>query len=159
MGISWLAEDLLASQEGLCSMELIMICTYANLQIGRRPTNNWNFGEVFGFFCVVAEEILRHKLYRDDDDDALRNSCRPTGCRPNDSLSCVNNKLRKAINPIYFPDRTEYSTTCQFSTVTCFWKQWQGRKTSASSGRLIDVTLQDNHGTRLHCVTVQFVCS
>ena len=49
---------------------------------------------------VVAEEILRHRLYRDDDDDALRNPCRPTGSRPNCSLSCVNNKLRKAINPI-----------------------------------------------------------
>ena len=113
---------------------------------------------------VVAEEILRHRLYRDDDDDALRNPCRPTGSRPNCSLSCVNNKLRKAINPIYpitptYPDRMEYSTTCHFSTVTSLWKQWQGRKTSASSGRLIDVTLQDNHGTRLHCVTVQFVRS
>ena len=54
------------------------------------------------------EEILRHKLYRnndddDDDDDVLRNPCRPTGCRPNCSLSCVINKLRKTINPIHLP--------------------------------------------------------
>ena len=30
---------------------------------------------------------------------------------------------------------------------------------SGSSGKLIDVTLQDIYGTRLYCVTVQFVCS
>jgi hypothetical protein len=114
---------------------------------------------VYSLFCVVVKEIWRHSLYRDDD-DVLRNPCRPTGCRPNCSLSCVNNKLRKAINLIYLPDRMEYSTTCQFSTVTSLWKQWQGRKAScASSGRLIAVTLHDSHGTRLHCVTVQFVCS
>jgi len=65
----------------------------------------------------------------------------------------------KRLTLFTYPDRMEYSTTCQFSTVTSFRKQWQGRKTSASSGRLIDVTLQDIHGTRLHCVTVQFVCS
>ena len=66
----------------------------------------------------------------------------------------------KRLTLFTYPDRIEYSTSCQFSKVTIFWKQWHGRKTSsASSGRLIDVTLQDSHGTRLHCVTVQFVCS
>jgi len=79
-----------------------MNCIYTNLQTGRRPTNNRNFGKGFSLFCVVAEEIWRHNLYRDDD-DVLRNPCRPTGCRPNCSLSCVNNKLRKAINLIYLP--------------------------------------------------------
>jgi hypothetical protein len=38
-GIFWLAEELVASEEGLCSMELVMMFCYTVLQPGRPQFN------------------------------------------------------------------------------------------------------------------------
>jgi hypothetical protein len=66
----------------------------------------------------------------------------------------------KRLTLFTYADRMEYSIGLSILNGDNFWKQWQGRKiSSTSSGRVIDVTLQDSRGTRLHGVTVQFVCS
>jgi len=96
VGISWLAEDLLASQEGLCSMELVTSCTYANLQTDEQLKIR---RRVQPFLCGGGRD-LKAQILRDDD-EVLWNPCRSTGCRSNCSLSCVNNKIRKAINLTY----------------------------------------------------------
>ena len=75
-----------------------MRCTYANLQTDELLKLQ---RRVQAFLCGGGRD-LKAQILRDDD-DVLRNPCRPTGCRPNCSLSCVNNKLRKAINLIYLP--------------------------------------------------------